>query len=147
MNRSKRGFTLLELLIAATIIGILAVLSTVAFRSSAGETRVAGAKSKLEMLAMAVQRYKMDPKACSIITSNSSLTVSNLVSCGYLENLNFSGDSYFSFYICASGSGCPNASYLACMTGYNSKLPSRYLSGYSYCLDEAGRAVETMGSN
>ncbi len=147
MYWNKKGFTLLELLIAATIVGILAVLATASFRSSAGETRVAGAKSKAEMLATAVQRYRMDPQACQFISSDSQLTVGNLVSCGYLEDLNFSNDAYFSFSICASGSGCPNASYLACMTGYNSKLPSRYLSGYSYCLDEAGRAVETMGSN
>lgn len=147
MKKNNKGFTLLELLIAATIVGILAVLATASFRSGAGDTRVAGAKSKLEMLGSAVQRFQMDPQACPLITNTDRLTVGNLAACGYLEDINYANDPYFSFQICAHSGGCPNASYLACMTGHNSKLPSRYLSGYSYCLDASGRAVETMGSN
>ncbi len=147
MNINAKGFTLLELLIAATIIGILAVMATVSFKNSAGDTRVAGAKSKLNALGMAVQRYKIDPRACPSIPNSSSLSISNLVNCGYLEDTQWS-DNYFSYSICAGGSsGCPSSSYLACMTGTNSKLPARYRGTYRYCLDENGSPVETMGSN
>ncbi len=144
MRKNNKGFTLLELLIAATIIGILAVLATISFRNSAGDTRVAGARAKLNTLGGAVQRYQMDPQACP----GGSLTLASLVSCGYLEKDDYSNDSYFSYSICAqNSSACPNTSYLACMTGRSSKLPSRYLNGYRYCMDATGAAVEVMGTN
>ncbi len=153
MIQNKKGFTLIELLIAATIIGILAVFATVAYRSSAADTRVAGAKSKLDVLATAVQRYKLDPAACPGIASSATLTVANLVNCGYLERSLFSveSDEYFTFQICGSSSSslCSGSTYLACMSGNSSKLPKRYLSssGYKYCIDTVGKPSETMGAN
>lgn len=137
MKKHNKGFTLLELLIAATIIGILAVFATVAFRNSAGETRVQGAKAKLNALGIAVQRFQLDPRACP----DGYLSINSLVSCGYLEENNFN-DTYFSFYICAKESGCPRSSYLACMRGKSTKLPKQYRTGYYYCLDEYGAPVE-----
>ena len=146
MRKNNKGFTLLELLIAATIIGILAVLATVSFRNSAGDTRVAGAKAKLNALGGAVQRFKLDPQACP----EGYLSINSLVSCGFLEVNNFNEDTYFSYAICETSPGsCPSSSYLACMTGRSSKLPKRYLgsSGYSYCWDSTGVTHERMGTN
>lgn len=153
MKKNNKGFTLLELLIAATIIGILAVFATVAYRESAAETRLAGAKAQAEALANAVQRYRMDPAACTLITSNSTLNISNLVNCGYLEK-SFSyllEDPYFSFEICAGGNSiiCPSSTYLACMSGKSEKLPNRYLAkqGYLYCFENSGSVLEIVGAN
>ena len=153
MLKKKQGFTLLELLIAATIIGILAVFATVSYRNTVADTRVAGARAKLDVLAGAVQRYRLDPSACPNITSSSALTITNLVNCGYLEKSLFSveTDEYFSFQICGAGAMstiCPSTAYLACMTGESAKLPGRYLKskGYLYCLNQTGKPTERLGS-
>ena len=57
---NKRGFTLLELLIAATILGLLAVFATMSFRYSASDNRIAAAKIKTAQLAAAVQSFRLD---------------------------------------------------------------------------------------
>ena len=131
MHQNSKGFTLLELLIAATIIGILAVFATVSYRNSAADTRVAGAKAKLEVLANAVQRYNVDPTACQNITSSTQITMGGLGSCGLLESEIFrESDGYFVFQICngSSASLCKDTTYLACMSVDGDKLPGRYLA-------------------
>lgn len=153
-KRNRTGFTLIELLIAATIIGILAVFATIAYRNSAAQTRVAGAKAKLDSLAWAVQRYKLDPVTCLAIKNNSQLTVANLINCGLLESGGAWTDEYFTYEICnGSGSNCSGSGIssdaLACMKGQSSKLPSQYLgsSGYWYCVGETSGAKEHLGTN
>ncbi len=152
MKNNRKGFTLLELLIAATIIGILAVFATIAYRNGAADTRLAGAKAKLEMLAGAVQKYQLDPAACPSLNSSSVLTISGLINCGFLEEGTwFNADQHFVFYICA---GNPSSSYtcptsaLACMTGDSAKLPGRYnkSNGYFYCVNANGTIRENMGA-
>ncbi len=149
MKKNHKGFTLLELLIAATIIGILAVFATISYRNSAADARVAEAKSKLDMVGWAVQRYKLDPSACLAINSQEKLTVENLAACGYLEKDVLEEDDYFLFQVCNGlDSLCPDDTYLACMSGKNNKLPNRYLSthNYRYCADATGKPVETLGA-
>ncbi len=151
MKHNRKGFTLIELLIAATIIGILAVFATVSYRNSAADTRVAGARSKLDVLAGAVQRFNLDPSACPAINTYSKLTVANLINCGYLEKALWNEtDEYFDFQICnESSSLCSSGpAYLACMTGISAKLPNHYLKdkGYRYCVDSAGKGVEQLGA-
>lgn len=154
MIKNRTGFTLIELLIAATIIGILAVFATIAYRNSAAQTRVAGAKAKADSLAWAVQRYKLDPVACLSITSNSNLTIANLINCGLLESGSSWTDEYFTYEICnGSGSNCSGSGVssdaLACMSGQSSKLPSQYLKskGYWYCVGDVSGAKEHLGTN
>ncbi|MBR2082654.1 MAG: prepilin-type N-terminal cleavage/methylation domain-containing protein [Elusimicrobiaceae bacterium] len=103
---NKKGFTLLELLIAAALIGVLAMFATQAFRSSASDVRVEDAKARALALAMAAQRYYIEyPNSASFSTGESnalklfdipekqakcninasSASAQNLVDCGFLE--------------------------------------------------------------
>lgn len=122
MMKNQCGFTLLELLIAATIVGTLAVFATVAFKNSSADARIAAAKPKAEQLATAVQRYKIEYGS---LPGN----IGALAALGYIEDSGWDSDPYVSFAI--SGEG-------ACMTGKtNSKLPARY-QGYTYCVSPTG---------
>ena len=144
----KQGFTLMELLIAATIISILLVFATVQYRNSAAETRWNQAKSRLDQLANAVQRAELDYDGIVIqgqmhnSDSPTSCTLNQpgndpykLIGCGYLENGMWS-DPYFAYYACrgaGDSSTCKNNA-LACVRGIvGSKLPSAYQS-YMYCV-------------
>lgn len=57
---NRAGFTLLELLIAAAIIGILALFATVSYRNSTAQTRVAQARAVTQSLAMGNYRAHID---------------------------------------------------------------------------------------
>lgn len=55
MKNNYKGFTLVELLVAATIIGFLAIVATTSFRNSAAETRWTQAKALANQLAAAAE--------------------------------------------------------------------------------------------
>lgn len=66
MINDKNGFTLLELLIAAALIGVLAMFATQAFRASSSDIRVADAKARALLVANAAERYYIEyPTAAS----------------------------------------------------------------------------------
>lgn len=100
--KNKNGFTLLELLIAAAIIGVLAVFSIQSFQVAAADTRVEDARARAKIVAAAAHRFMLDHPSVSastyvddgnsVITSANSancalniISVQNLVDCGYLE--------------------------------------------------------------
>ena len=102
----KKGFTLLELLIAAALMGVLAMFATQAFRASASDVRLEDAKARAALLFSAAQRYYIEypdalpfnktsnddegisflkPGACQAVGVSKSAEVQNLVNCGLLE--------------------------------------------------------------
>ena len=98
--QAKAGFTLLELLITAAIIGVLAMFATQSFRASSAEIRVQDARTRAQAIAMAVRRFKLDyPSAAypgngttigalsdNEICDHSDIGgLQNLINCGYLE--------------------------------------------------------------
>ncbi len=157
--KNNQGFTLLELLIAATIIGSLAVLATISYRSSAAESYVASAKAQTEMLAGAVQRFKLENR----VTTNSpgkieevedsteacganTLSAANLIYCGFVENSGWNSP-YFEFYICSGTSKpCGDApssigTPLAFMKSKgNARMPAQYGDKYKYWVGTLGQA-------
>ncbi|WP_428075826.1 type II secretion system protein [Candidatus Avelusimicrobium luingense] len=163
--KNKKGFTLLELLIAATIIGAMAVFATISYRSSEADARIAAAKAKTEVLAGAVQRFRLEfPYAAlgnSVITNTTatcpdsmpytqSLSATTLISCGLLDNGGWTND-FVEFTICgipSNGGICAalTGSTGACMTGKssNSRVPDRYRwsstigNSYWYCVKSTG---------
>ena len=98
----KQGFTLLELLIAAALISVLAMFATQAYRSSASDVRVENAKAQALLLVNAAQRYYLEyPTATAFATGSgnklsafsepsntcnpSNSSPQNLINCGFLE--------------------------------------------------------------
>ena len=148
---SKKGFTLMELLVAATIISILLVFATIQYRNSAAETRWNHAKSRLDQFANAIQRAHMDydsikfsgkmthkvlGSTCLLNSWTTAADPSQLINCGYLED-DVWQDGYFEYYACEDGgSNCKtegSAKAMACVKfAPNAKVPSAYLS-YMYC--------------
>ena len=151
---NRAGFTLLELLIAAAIIGILALFATVSYRNSTAQTRVAQARAVTQSLAMGNYRAHIDYPSISFdgdrirdnvqgttgtsfvngtafcargFASNPSgrWQASCLVANGYVDALGFEG--YFNFTVSGDAS--------ACFEGVNSKL-GKY-RGYKACYDAA----------
>lgn len=147
--RNHSGFTLLELLVAATIIGILAVFATVSYKNSAGEARIAAAKTRAEVLAGAVQRYNFEYRNAPL--SGVMASDSKLVTKGFVEKGGWN-DGDFVFTICGSSS-CSSSllNPLVCLTPVTSadgkkllsKLPARYQGKYKYCVS-ATKTEETF---
>jgi len=160
--KNKKGFTLLEILIAATIVGALAVLATVAYKNSVTETHMQAAKMRTEALARAVQRFRIDYPANrlsgeaveflhadAVVACDTSVTnVYSLFNCGYLENDGGWSDSYVQYFVCngytTAGTACANSKLgsgtanapLACMTGRNwGKVSDKYKGTYAYCVN------------
>ncbi len=151
----KKGFTLVELLVAATIIGILAIFATNSYRNGVAETRWAQAKANLDQLANSIQRMKTDypglkfsseaiinPTADGCLLSSSFygqgyLSTLMLMQCNYLEKGDWSNE-YFLYYACDEKTDDPCKAYssqqpVACVQiREDAKLPAKY-RGYSYC--------------
>jgi len=163
--KKKAGFTLLEILIAATIVGALAVLATTSYRSTVAETHIQAAKIRTEQLANAVQRFQVDYGASKLAKgvefsrlesvgacnpTATETTASKLIKCGYLQNDGGWNDIYVQYYVCnnakTADTPCYNSgvsSPLACMRGRSAlnKLPEKYKkSDYSYCVSADSRA-------
>lgn len=138
--KNNNGFTLLELLVAATIIGVLAVFATVSYKNSAADARMAEAKARANALAGAIQRFKIEYPALT-------LSKSNLYSKGFGENYTWDDTDYVSYSICAGNepvnaamgncAGTPVANPRACVKGKDlAKQVARYKSGYMYCVSD-----------
>lgn len=155
--KNKRGFTLLELLIAATIIGTLAVLATVSYRASESEAHVSSAKAKTEVLASAVQRFVLEypnatlpaglmSNAASLGACNPSSSDTNnpttLIVCDFVGNGGWE-NPYFNFYVCGgtsdpcSGQSTTVTSPRACMKGTgHTRMTEQYRGSYWYCVSD-----------
>ena len=75
LRTTKQGFTLIEILIAITIITIFAAGITVSLFSKVGESRQAKAKQDISAIVTAMQIYKLDnfryPGSIDALVSNS----------------------------------------------------------------------------
>ncbi len=163
--KNKRGFTLLELLIAATIMGLLAMVAAVSYRSSIIENRLAAAKIKTEQLATGYQRFLQEQPVhldnnggaalmgnltdSSIQCQPYSHNPKTLITCGYVENGGWT-DSYVQYFLCGNGKNTDECKAslvnnpLACMAGRSDlpKMPRKYrrACGYLYCVGANGSA-------
>ena len=157
----KKGFTLLELLIAAAIIGSLVVLATSSYRSNAAETYAAAAKGQTEMLGESVRRFLLENRVGgrtagqvqTLADSNDSskckldrLDSGSLIYCGYIENSGWD-NPYFNFYICTANGNCSASSTvtnkigvpLAYMEGTgHARMPAKYGTDYRYWVGMLG---------
>lgn len=153
---TKRGFTLVELLVAATIIAGLAVFATISYRNSAAESRWTAAQARVQQLANAVQRLQTDypqvesfkgsvledltstelanmscPLKPGIVSTrlNPQVTPKALIACGYIENGGWTND-YWMYQVKWSNNLSSASSCrggLACVQALsNAKIPEKY---------------------
>ena len=133
MLRLKKGFTLLELLIAAAIIGVLAMFATQAFRRSSADVRVQDARTRVDALGAALTRFLVDyPSYKSSLLAGTlaevpatgadcnpasitgqdgegnSYVLSTLANCGYLERRSYLNGN-FVWTVTADGNICATA--------------------------------------
>ena len=114
MLHTKQGFTLLELLIAAAIIGVLAVFATQSFRQTSSDIRAQNARANAKVIAMAVRMYELDHGDASVTSEFSmpanppsrgkevtgecdetgTVDLSTLINCGYLEYRDYLGKDF-----------------------------------------------------
>lgn len=92
----RKGFTLLELLIAAVLVGVLTMFATQTFRQTGRDVRIETAKRGADTIATAIFRY-------SVAYPNSSLggsmedVLNTLIDRGFLDNRSYWDSTYFSF--------------------------------------------------
>ena len=166
--KNKRGFTLLELLIAATIVGLLAVFATISYRNSAAEARMESARTRTRALAGAVQRFRLEypvanvmsgemanvtePGTCSPAMEGAENVPQMMIFCGFLENGGWNSE-WVQFFVCNGRTepdicSTPPVGFvpLACMTGRNNnpRVLDRYKTNYSFCVNATGER-ETFG--
>ena len=160
--RGKKGFTLVELLVAAAISSILLVFAAIQYRDSAAEARWTQAKSRAEQAANAVAQMKMDYNisfnpAISLGTQTPDECPSGggaisgaypylMIKCGYLEWSTWVDVGYYEYHVCADtdvdiNNKCPHPGASVCVVpNCKSRLPEKY-EKYTYCVSAAG-AVE-----
>ncbi len=164
----KKGFTLLELLITATILAALAVLATSSYKKSMAQTRIQDYKNRTRVVAAAVQQFYAEyptatidnqdlQRLTSVGTCDPALsTAAQLINCGFLENRVWS-DDYVDITVCQNSKiegasftdGCHVKSAetmislgypFACMTGKAEKLDEALgTDSYAYfCVGSIG---------
>lgn len=163
---NKKAFTLFELLIAAAIMSVLAMLGTAAYKRSASMTRIEDGKNKTRAVANAMMRFMLDHDnmnytgglVLNFQGGNAADTCPRranfddagmLVQCDYLENRAWSTPD-ITIVTCngtKNGTLCEDSAVgdpLACMTGSSDRLDSQFLhaakgNGYVFCV---GRTAE-----
>ncbi len=87
----KKGFSLMELLVAISIIAILTAVGVVSYGSINKRSRDVRRKSDLEQIRSALELYRADngfyPAACGASWSDISCLKTALVDASYLSNL------------------------------------------------------------
>lgn len=74
MKKKNDGFTLIEILVVATIIGILAALGAVSYSALNANSRDALRKADIEQIRSALEMYRSNDSLSGYPTSTSALT-------------------------------------------------------------------------
>lgn len=118
MKRKMNGFTLLELLIAAALVGVLAMFATQSFRRTASDVRIENAKRGADTIAAASYRFNVaypnqlptgvtlsattDPGDCN--PGSNTAPLQQLIDCGFLENRHYWDEGDFTLFLGDIGS-------------------------------------------
>ena len=92
MNRSKKGFTLVEIMIVVVIIGLLAALAIPAFNKVRRTSQTKSITNNLRQLSGAAQQYFMETGATTVPFSR---LVNNGVTTAYINTIQIvAGEAY-----------------------------------------------------
>ena len=78
MNHTKKGFTLIEILVAVTIVAVLSIIGVVSYSSINKRSRDAKRKSDLEQVRSALEMYRADNGSYPSVNASNLQTADNL---------------------------------------------------------------------
>jgi len=98
-TRKMRGFTLMELMIAVAVVGILAAVAFPSYQSQVMKTRRSDGKAALMAAAAKQEQYYLDNKTYA----------NTMTALGYAANPANSDEGYYQIGIAAATAACPIA--------------------------------------
>lgn len=116
-TRTSRGFTLLEVLVSATIIAVLTAIGIVSYSSVNKRSRDVKRKSDLEQIRSALEMYRADNNAYPNIGatfSNAQNLATALVTSGYIPAIPDDPNPSGNYYYRAISTGGIYSSYCIC---------------------------------
>jgi len=134
----KRGFTLIEILVVATIIGLLASGAIVSYQQLSKQSRDAKRKTDLEQIRASLEMYRSNNDTYPVGSwSNLSVLTTPVT---YIQSL--PGDpknpTYIYYYNSADGSDYTLASHLETVDTTCQSLSNQCTSNCTYCLGPYG---------
>jgi prepilin-type N-terminal cleavage/methylation domain-containing protein len=128
---SAAGFTMIELLVAATILAVLSAIGLVSFSSANIRARDGKRKADLESARSALELYRSDigyyPKNMSLSSASWDSVITTISSAGYLSSTSLQDPKNTGSYVYQFSSNAAGTTYQVCA----------YLetTDASYCLD------------
>lgn len=114
-----KGFTLIEILVVISIIGLLAAMGAVSYTSAQKKARDAKRKNDVRAVSNALEQYY-------VVCGNVYVTPGNSINCSSPAISimpTVPRDPKNTPYVC---SGCTNASYNLCANGMEAESPTGY---------------------
>mgnify|MGYP001598233329 FL=1 len=118
--QSILGFTMIELLVAATILSILAAIGLVSFSSANVRARDGKRKADLEQARSALELYRSDvgyyPKSYSLSNTSWNTVISIINAAGYLNSTTMTDPKNVTPYQYEFSSDATGKTYQVCAT-------------------------------
>jgi len=88
MSMGRKGYTLLELLIAAALVAVLTMFATQTFRRTSWDIKLENAKRSADTIAVAAYRHKI------AYPDDTNVSISKLIERGFLDTRNYTPDGF-----------------------------------------------------
>lgn len=137
MKKEKNGFTLVEILVVATIIALLAAAGVVSYSQFLKQSRDAKRKADLEQIRAALEMYRSNSNYYPTGTSISNLNVLT-GSPKYIESIPTDPKSPYQYDYDALPSGCNNSTVICSDYTLGAKLEQGGTSSCGDCDTTAG---------
>jgi len=138
MKKSLKGFTLIEILVVATIIGLLASGAIVSYQQLSKQSRDAKRKTDLEQVRAALEMYRSNEDTYPVGTwSNLSVLTTPVT---YIQSLptDPKNPTYIYYYSSADDSDYTVATHLETVATTCQSLTTQCTSNCTYCLGPYG---------
>ncbi len=133
----KKSFTLIEILVVATIIGLLAAAATASYTQLGKQSRDARRKTDLEQIRSALEMYRSNNDQYSAYTGNCSSYTALTGSPTYIQSMPTDPMSTYFYYCNISTTDYTISAYME--TGGTTCVASQCGKNCNYCLGPYGQ--------